>query len=254
MARMHPPRLDGSAATAEAVVHERLARDFDDDWEIFADPMIRARGEEGRVEFVLVNPRLGVALVGLVEDEAEASPEEAAAAMREMLREAGFEDRFIGRLPIVALVARPEKAGELRRRVAEGFARQKPLSIPGSTWAEFVIDRLRPTGAALPLGPRADALPRGDGVRLRPPSRDDAWRVYAEAGTGGAAAVERAPMPLALDDGRLAASADERRSYLWPAVGLALCTVIGILVGMAVMQHTHGAERGTQQEAASRPL
>jgi hypothetical protein len=244
---MHPPRLEGTA-TVDAAVFDRLAGDFDDDWEIFADPTIRARGEEGRVDFVLVNPRLGVALVGLFDDgEAEASSEEAAAAMREMLREAGFEDRFVGRLPIVALTLRPDRAGELRRRVAEGFARQAPLSIPGAAWAEFVAERLDPGRAVPPLTARIEGVPPRGELHLRPPSRDDAWRV--SPGARPAAAAPPAPVALAFDGGRVAPSVDGARSYLWPALGLALCVVVGILVGMAVMQHdTHSAP----QQAVSR--
>jgi hypothetical protein len=244
---MHPPRLEGAAVTVDAAVFDRLAGDFDDDWEIFADPTIRARGEEGRVDFVLVNPRLGVALVGLFDDgEAEASSEEAAAAMREMLREAGFEDRFVGRLPIVAFTMRPERAGELRRRIAEGFARQKPLSIPGTAWAEFVAERLDPGRALPPLTARIEGVPPRGELRLRPPSRDDAWRVSS----GARAAAPPAPVALALDGGRVAQSVDGTRSYLWPALGLALCVVVGILVGMAVMQH--GSTTAPQQQAVSK--
>jgi hypothetical protein len=212
------------------------------------------RGEGGQ-------QRVDVGPAGVVEDEADASPDEAAAAMRRMLREAGFEDRFIGRLPIVALTVRPSRAGELRRRVAEAFARQSPLTIPGTAWVEFVVDLLRPAAELLPLVERVEPLSaappplrRGE-VRLGAPSRDDAWRVYAETGSAAGAtpaAPPAAPVPLALDDGPLADSADGKKSYLWPAVALALCMVIGILVGMAMMQHAHEPGGKATQEASSK--
>jgi hypothetical protein len=73
-----PDSLVTSVAPATSLIERTLGPD----WRCLADAVIRAGGESGPVDLVALHPRLGVVLVAFLDDDEEASPDEAVAALR----------------------------------------------------------------------------------------------------------------------------------------------------------------------------
>src|SRR5690242_17004666 len=122
MARMFPEAFppDRTAAptvaAAERRAYERLARELDAEWSVVYDCELRAGGERGTVDFVLIHRHRGIALLGIGGEDA-AAPDRAVAAMRAMLREIGFTARFVGDLPIVAATLLSDAPGAIADRL-----------------------------------------------------------------------------------------------------------------------------------------
>lgn len=150
------------------------------EWRCLANAVIRAWGEGGRVDIVALHPRRGVALVGLIEEGEEASPEGAVAAFRAMLAEMGFAARFSGELGVVALTAAPGERDGLAKAIGAAFDRAAP-STAAAGWLDWIVRQLEAApsgtgdtkpaereeaGAAQP----AAEVPR---LRLVAPPRDD---------------------------------------------------------------------------------
>lgn len=119
-------------------------------WHCIANAVIRAHGEEGPIDLMAVKPECGVALVGFLESGQEASTEEARDAFRTMLRDLGFEQRFPGELPIVALALPRGSVAALPRMIDAAFDATSPPSLADG-WVEWLIERLDP--AAVPAQP-----------------------------------------------------------------------------------------------------
>ena len=247
MARIVPDRFqpvcgeESPLAAVERRLHALLARRLDDSWQVVHGATIRAGGESGRIEFVLLHRTHGVALVGLLGAGDEADPEAAVAAMQAMLRDLGFERRFRGHLPVVALALAPSDAdravGLIDRAFAEAAA---PVGIPDPGWVDWLAARLgvAPEGDAH-VTASAAAPSRPAAPSLHPPSRDDAWRITPDA--PAAAAADDPRVRLAVDDEPLLdLRRPAQRSFLLPGMALAACVVAGVLAGMAVMSHGNG--------------
>ncbi len=263
MARIVPDRFqpvcgeDSPLATVERRVHALLARRLDDSWQIAHGATIRAGGESGRVEFVLLHRQRGVALVGLIENGDEADPEAAVAAMRAMLRDLGFERRFPGHLPVVALALTPSETDRavdlIDRAFAESAAAPAGVSDPG--WVDWLAARLGDAPDAEADGTVASvAAPSQPAApSLRAPSREDAWRIVPDAGPAAVAAGDP-PVRLVIDDGPpLDLKRPAERSFLLPGMALAACVVAGVLAGMAVMSHGNGPPQPPRGAGAGTP-
>jgi hypothetical protein len=254
---------DSSLAAVERRLHASLARRLDDSWQVVHGATVRAGGESGQVEFVLLHRARGVALVGLRGAADEADPEAAVAAMQAMLRDLAFGRRFPGHLPVVALALMPFEADRAVDLIDRAFAESRaPVGIPDPGWVDWLAARLSDTRdtdtAASGSDSAAAAAPSAAPSRpasvpsLRAPSRDDAWRITPDA---PAAAIADPLARLAAEDG---APPDLRRpaqrSFLLPGMALAACIVAGVLAGMAVMSHGNGpAKQSPPPRAAAAP-
>jgi len=186
-------------------------------WRSLPRAILRVGGEEGFLDLVALHRDRGVALIALLDEEEEASPEEAIAAFRAMLEEAGFSQRFPGELPVLAWSERREEADNLGASVARRFAASPPASV-GENWVDWVAERLAPT-------PLAAVEP--EPPRLLAPLRDEPPPV-AEAAI---AAPEDGP-PVALSA--------PRRSWLdWGAsLGFAVGIALAAAIGLAMLTHS----------------
>ncbi|MGO8918795.1 MAG: hypothetical protein ACLQJR_23080 [Stellaceae bacterium] len=153
-----------------------------------------------------LHPARGAALIALLEAGEEASPEEAHAAFRAMLEESGFNQRFPGELPVVALAARRAESDELAAAVERSFDALPRLTL-AEDWVDWLAERLAP----------ADAEPSVP--RLVAPARD-APEAPSEA--------PPAPQP------------ERRDSWTdWGAsLGFAVGIVLAGLIGLAFLSHT----------------
>lgn len=207
---------------------EPLARALGRDWRCLADAVVRAWGEEGRVDVVALHPARGVALLGLVEEGEEASPGEAAEAFRVMLRDDGFERRFPGHLPVVALTSSPTAGGPLAEAIRAAFDDVPPSTVAAG-WLDWVAQRLDPS----PVVPAAAAPAAGDqtlpGPRLVAPKRDE-----APARVAGAGALSDVPREAPI---RSVASARDGWTIWVTRLGFALAVMVTLLTAMAIFSH-----------------
>jgi hypothetical protein len=264
MARMHPsgcPTAKGGApiAAAERLLFERLAAELDAGWSVVHDCALRAAGESGTVDFLLIHAGFGVALLGLAEPDGAADPEAAVAAMRTMLGEIGFTRRFHGEPPVVARTLRGDEPGKL---VDLLFAGARASAIGDPTWPEWLVHRLTESRDAI-VGLVATPSAVDPGPRLRGPSREEAWRVSA-AGVREAAGMH-APAAARDDAGRATGAqvpsapigavsqAPPQRATLWPGMGFAAVVVAAVLVGMAMLSHGNGPARSVATDSAPPP-
>ncbi len=256
MARMLPEMCPIAKAgmplvTAERVLFERLSREFGAGWTVIHDCAVRAHGEAGTVEFVLVHGGYGLALLGVAEPDEEADPEPAVQAMRTMLAEIGFTRRFRGELAIVARTLRADEPGNLGELVQGLFARQAASTIADPTWPEWLIGHLAP--AEDPPSVAASPAPRrpapAAAPQLRAPTREEAWRVAGTASLKQAAPPTAPPAASAsgadaamhvAPDPRLVSQAARRRPSSLPAMGFAVLVVTLVLTGMALLSHGNG--------------
>jgi hypothetical protein len=144
MALMFPRELTGPRATDddERRVYEALKRELDDRWWVFYDRTIVAHGEAGRIDFVLVHPARGIALLAVAGEDVEIAEEPAREAMRDMLTGAGFQDLF-GSVPAISVLrADPIRLDGLGSRVDDAFATSPPATPGDRDWVEWVADRL----------------------------------------------------------------------------------------------------------------
>ncbi|MDB5374702.1 MAG: hypothetical protein JWP04_3344 [Belnapia sp.] len=141
------PQMPDPAAGAAPVL-----AGFGPDWILLTDARI---GTE-RIDFVLLHPALGVALLQV----APHWTAEAPGLLRQRLAEARFGAIFHGYLPVVHRMLRPGELPALPRRLTEAFAGQPPLDLPsGDAWMQVVRRAL--TGVAgAELDPASAALPK----------------------------------------------------------------------------------------------
>ncbi|HZS82266.1 MAG TPA: hypothetical protein VFA50_05315 [Stellaceae bacterium] len=224
-------------AAAERRLFERLAHELDGAWMVIHDCEIRAHGEVGTVEFLLIHRDFGVALLGIAEPDEEADAGLAAAAMRTMLDDLGFSRRFPGRLAVVATTLRPQDKENLRTVIERAFAASPAGGIADPTWADWLFQRLAPSAAA-PAAAEPQAVPKPEAPRLRAPSRDDAWRVVEAA--RAKATEEAIPKVGATAEPILASEAAAARPTSWVGMGLAIIVVSIVLLGMALLSHGNG--------------
>jgi hypothetical protein len=147
-------------------------------WRCISPAIVRAAGEEGFIDLVALHPARGVALVALLDADEEASPDEACAAFRAMLAEAGFAARFRGELPVVAVAERRSAAERLAAAVERRFAPLPRLTLDPD-WVEWVAAQLGPSPVAdapaiiverVEAPPRPPALPpRAEAPLSAPP-------------------------------------------------------------------------------------
>jgi hypothetical protein len=244
MARIIPsddgPRL--GAAGLERGFAARLARELGPDWTIHPDVTVASAGASAHVDFVLVGSGSGVALVGLVDAAAKAvAHEDTAALFAAMLRDEGFAALYRGELPVVALTVGREQMGELRRIVDAALAAQPRLTLRGSDWAEWIRRRL-----AASEGRREVAI--SGMARLRPPERDDSWRIEKQPGTSASVP----PLGVAvLPEDHVETKMPVAGRTLWAGMALAVGVVAVVLAGMAALSHGNGPGQRPQSQAQS---
>jgi hypothetical protein len=236
----------------ERRLFERLESELGPDWSVIHDCEIRAAGEIGTVDFLLVHHAFGIALLGLAGTADEGEPAAAAAAMRTMLNELGFTRRFAGEMTIVARTLRGDEPGSLADRL---FGGERHVTISDPTWPDWLIHRLVPVPETL----RGSAAQTAIGARLRAPSREEAWRV-AEArmplpgALGAAPSATTQPIDVAAPERPIAAASPPARRSLGLGMALSVIVVGIVLVGMALLSHGNGPARPpVAQSTASTP-
>src|SRR4051812_12967019 len=140
------PRVFRTGEAGERLVYEALRVELDDRWWVFHDRTIVAAGEEGRVDFVVMNRDRGLGLLAVVEGDEEIAEEPAREALRTMLRERGFEGVF-GKLPPIVVLALDsarldDAGGQVRRRLAD----TPSPTLADLDWVEWVADLLARPG------------------------------------------------------------------------------------------------------------
>jgi hypothetical protein len=118
-----------------------LERTLGPDWRCLPDVTIRVGADSGTVDLAALHPRHGVVLVAFLGEGEEASPDEAAAALRAMLGEQGFADRFPGQCNVTAVALAPNR----RARLAEAIraaAGEPPEAPPAEGWVAWLSERL----------------------------------------------------------------------------------------------------------------
>ncbi|HWI26823.1 MAG TPA: hypothetical protein VN668_07610 [Stellaceae bacterium] len=202
-------------------------------WRCLPRALIRANGEEGYVDLAALNAVRGVVLVALLEPDEEASPEEARTAFLAMLEQEGFERRFPGELPVVALAQRRAEADQLAAAVDRAFAALPPVSF-AEEWVEWLAERLGPDAPPPAVEPApALSAPRRDEA---PPERaTDALPLLAP--TREEEAVESAP-PIEVSAEMPPQSEPEQAASVldWGAsFGFAAGVVLALLVGLLAL-------------------
>ena len=141
MALMFPssfPRSDSPGASGEAAVYDALRRVLGRRWRVFYDCTIRAGGEEGRIDFILLHPERGILLLAVAPAEVEIDALAAESAVATMLREQGFLDRFV-RLPRIAAVAvPPDRCDDLAERIDAALPLMAAATSGRRGWADWV--------------------------------------------------------------------------------------------------------------------
>jgi hypothetical protein len=233
----------GPIATRETRLYERLERELGPDWSVIQDCAIRAGGESQSVDFVLIHHAFGIAAVGAAPGRT-GEPADAAAALRAMLTEIGFTQRFPGGIAVVAGRLTGAEPGNLAEQL---FAGEPRCTISDPTWPEWLIHRLVPAPAERRMR-SVPPLPAG-AARLRAPSPEEAWRVAAAAlrpPSGGEAPIAAdAPTGVAAPDRPIASVSQSPRTKRtwWIDMGLAFVVVGLVLVGMALLSHGNGPAR-----------
>ena len=157
--------LLGPVNSAAAPVPSLLERTLGPDWRCLPDAVIRAGGEAGPVDLVALHPRLGVVLVALLAAGEEASPEEAVAALRSMLRELGCAERFPGQLNVAATILEPDRRARLAEsiRAAAGDGPEAPAA---EGWVDWLAEHL----TAAPPKPERPRLVAPISAEAEPPA------------------------------------------------------------------------------------
>jgi hypothetical protein len=188
------------------------------------------------VQFVLLHPRVGVALV----DFALTADADAVGRLRRALAARRFAAAFGGHPPIVRATLPADRLPELGRVLAAGFAAEPPLALAGGdAWvraaraaieADQIVPRAatRPPAAGEPPAPgggpcgaaerRASGERRGGGRRLGAPSAAALVTAAAASLAALALALSPPPRPGAADAAGLAVIAAAA-----PGAGLGGC-------------------------------
>lgn len=193
-------------------------------WRCLTDARIRAYGEEGPVDLVALHPDRGVALIGFLAEGEEASPEEAREALRTMLRDQGFEQRFAGDLPIVALPLLRAARSQLGAAVERAFAGMPAPTVPPG-WIDWLVERLRPTAPLAAQPAQLLTAPRRD----EPSSEKPVTEIALIAPERGATVPEKAAEGSALLS---PAEAPPRSEPERPPAWLEWGTVLGFAFGI----------------------
>ncbi|MCB4820959.1 hypothetical protein [Roseicella aerolata] len=170
---------------APAAAQDALLPGFDQGWVLLPKAAIGEPGERPVVfEIVLLHARHGVALL-------EAPPHwtpDAPQRLRRRLERAQFAAIFPGHLPIVHAPLQRGLLPDLPRVLAEAFAAEQPLELPGGdAWMGAVRRALAASAKGLPEAARVPASHRG---RRRRKGMAGAALV---AGIGGALLLAFAP-------------------------------------------------------------
>lgn len=235
-------------------------------WSILPGAVIAERIGAGAVAAIAVHREFGLALLEHGDAVGKKDAALAVAAMRVLLDEVGFTQRYPGRLPVLALSLRGEEGGELGRRLEDAFAAARAAVPADPTWADWLIDRLAPGGGSAadqpaPPAARARPLPR-EPERLYT-DRADAWRV-GEAASGRSGSRAAAPLSVRPAEASRAPAAGlltaeppatseaaSARPTSWLGMVLALVVVCVVLVGMALLSHGNGAPAGASRAASA---
>ncbi|HUA53683.1 MAG TPA: hypothetical protein VMB81_16040, partial [Candidatus Sulfotelmatobacter sp.] len=143
------------------------------DWTILVDLRIDAPPDRIAVDYLLLHPEHGVALVTVGAMRATATVDAAVIeGFRRFLLGRGFDTFFPGYLPIVRLTVAPQEAAVAGRLVVRAFADVPRLTIKERDWAEAIAIVLTASGSdAAPAEPpdpdqnlelRRDELPASD--------------------------------------------------------------------------------------------
>jgi hypothetical protein len=227
------------AAALEQRLSDRLERELGPDWTVLRDCELDDGGEGMTADYVVIHRAFGIAVIAFGRPGEAGRAERAAAAMRARLEEIGFTRRFPGGLTVVAQSLDGDEPGDLVERL---FTGQQRCAIADPTWPEWLVHRLVPAPTA--GHETAPTPPAAAPVRLRAPSREEAWRVSAAPPRGEAAAAAGSTGVAAPDRPIAAVSQSPRtKRTWWIDMGLAFVVVSVVLVGMALLSHGNGPAR-----------
>ncbi|HEX7967582.1 MAG TPA: hypothetical protein VF502_05140 [Stellaceae bacterium] len=192
-------------------------------WRCLIDALIRAYGEEGPVDVVALHADHGVALIGFLAEGEQASPGEASEALRAMLCDEGFERRFAGELPIVALSLPRAARSQLVTAVDRAFAGMPAPTVPPG-WIDWLVERLRPAA------PSAEPTPLLTAPRRNEPSPEEpATEIALTAPERGESLPEKAEGNALLAPAEAPPRSEPERRPDWLEWG----TVLGFAFGIA---------------------
>lgn len=170
-----PRAADPPSAEAPGVA----PRPLPSGWRVLRDCNLSGRlNQPVLVPLVLIHPEVGVALI----ETAPGTGHDAETVLRARLAAARFEAIFPGSLPIIHLVLAAGEMPALDAMLAEGFAAQPPLSLPGGDAWVSVVER-----ALSPRDPR-----RAASFGAVPQGRAEAGRMAAGHGDARRADTRRA--------------------------------------------------------------
>jgi hypothetical protein len=170
---------DAARPAAVPLPVEQLSRALGETWRCIPDAVIRAYGEEGRVDLALLHPEHGIALVGFLDEGEEASPDEATEAFRAMLREDGFAGHCPGDVPVRAFAVPPSAVTALPDTLREACA-AAPASTAPPEWVDWLAGRLAPAARHEEPAWPSVVLPRRDEPVPDAPGADGALVVTPE--------------------------------------------------------------------------
>jgi hypothetical protein len=111
---------------------------LDAKWRALKDLRLAAADAFAIVDFVIVHPDHGIALV--VVDRKTSNARTAIRVVQAALRQDGFYARFSGFLPIVFLPISDADFSELPLLLMDSFQRERPISVPHAGWADAALD------------------------------------------------------------------------------------------------------------------
>ena len=223
-------------AEAERVLLARF-KALDDDWIVLEGVTIETAEESGRVDFVLLNDRLGIVVAAALAPGEEASVEEGALALRAMLDQRGVSRGFGGAVPIVGLALDPAGLRDPETVLRRAFDPEPPLTAERG-WSRRV--------AAL-LAPETKAPTRRGSLELRAES-EDSWRVAREQ-RPAATRIEARVTP---EEHVPAETVPKSGATLWAGMAVAVVVMGGVLAGMAALNHGSIDGRATAAVASGR--
>jgi len=179
MALMFPPTFptNDPANAADAAVFSALQNHLDAEWQVFYGCIIKANGEEGRIDFVVLHRQRGIAALAAVGPDIEVDCTAAERAITTMLREHGFLELF-GNLPRIAAAAiPPDRCDEVLELIEAALPAVAGGGLIDPDWVEWTADRLRiesDLAARHPAHPTTDTHRGGTIVAPHPDERQHA--------------------------------------------------------------------------------
>src|SRR5262249_35505130 len=113
---------------------------------VFHDRTLETAGEAGRVDFVVLHPDRGIALVAVLFEGEEFVEPSARDAMCAVLVQLGFIAQFGALPPVVVVPVDPQQADTAAETLAAALDTTAAPSVADPDWVEWLADRLARPG------------------------------------------------------------------------------------------------------------